>query len=55
MFKFTPPDPDCHLVISLIKSVIRIAAGLAVCSGHLIPAGILFIVAETLGIAEELV
>jgi len=49
------PDPVMHFVISIIKSAIRIAAGIALIKGMLAPAGLLFILAEILGIAEEIV
>jgi hypothetical protein len=51
-----------HTSVSMIKSGVRIAAGLALAGGgwlemnpYLQAAGILLIVAEVLGIAEELV
>ena len=53
MYKFETPI-SCQLILRLIKSSIRIVAGITLCSGHIIPAGILLIVAELLGIAEEL-
>lgn len=43
-----------HFRISLIKSFLRIIAGGALYSGLLGMAGLLLIVAEVLGIAEEL-
>jgi hypothetical protein len=53
-----------HFYISLVKSVVRITAGLSLCLGEMllfaslydavIAAGVLFVVAELLGIAEEL-
>jgi hypothetical protein len=49
------PDPKLHLYISLVKSVLRIAAGAALFYGDLGIAGAMFISAEVLGIAEELV
>lgn len=49
------PDPKLHLYISLIKSGLRLGAGTALIYGDLITAGALLIVAELLGIAEELV
>ena len=49
------PDPKLHRNISFVKSAIRIAAGVALCTGHLVVAGILLIGAEVLGVAEELV
>jgi hypothetical protein len=48
------PDPQIHLAISLIKSFIRIAAGIALIKiGIILPGGLL-IAAEVLGILEEL-
>lgn len=49
------PDPKKHLIISLAKSVLRILAGFVLCFGAYISAGVLLILAEALGIAEELV
>lgn len=49
------PDPKLHLQISLIKSGLRIAAGVVLILGSLGWAGFLLITAEVLGIAEELV
>ena len=53
------PDPKLHLRISLVKSIIRIACGAALISagaGTMITvAGVLLILAEALGIVEELV
>lgn len=56
------PDPKKHLYISLIKSGVRIAAGLAIAGAgwlemnpYMQAGGILIVVAELLGIAEELV
>lgn len=43
-----------HFVISLIKSVVRIGAGIALIEGYLLGAGGLLILAELLGIVEEL-
>ena len=43
-----------HFYISLVKSVIRIFAGVALLKGMLFAAGVLVIVAEVLGIAEEI-
>jgi hypothetical protein len=44
-----------HFWISIVKSVVRIGAGLSLVAGGLVLAGTLFIVAELLGILEELV
>jgi hypothetical protein len=52
------PNAKLHLQISLIKSVVRIAAGVALIaggSGLVAWAGVGILAAETLGIAEELV
>lgn len=49
------PDPFKHKYISFIKSGFRIAAGVALCFGMLWYAGSLLILAEILGIVEELV
>lgn len=43
-----------HFRISLAKSALRLAAGFSLCIGDLTTSGIFFIVAEVLGIAEEL-
>ena len=49
-------DPrKAHLYISLVKSVIRVMAGAALMSQMFYTAGILIIVAEGLGILEEIV
>lgn len=49
------PDPRKHLLISLAKSGLRIAAGVFLIAGLLKSAGALLIVAEIGGILEELV
>ena len=49
------PDPLKHKYISFIKSGFRILAGISLCFGDFVIAGSLLIVAELLGIAEELV
>jgi uncharacterized membrane protein YphA (DoxX/SURF4 family) len=43
-----------HFRISVAKSILRIIAGIALVNGLLIPSGAFFIVAEILGIIEEL-
>lgn len=49
-------DPGTgHFYVSMIKSFLRIAAGATLINGLFLPAGILFIVAELLGILEEIV
>ena len=48
-------DPgQFHFYVSLVKSVIRIGAGIALIMGSLVWAGALLIAAEFLGIVEEL-
>ena len=50
-----PKDPSRkHFYISLGKSVIRIFAGFFLCYGMLAHAGGLLIIAEVLGILEEM-
>jgi hypothetical protein len=49
------PDPKWHLRISLLKSLLRVGAGGYLLIGNLVMAGALLVLAETLGIAEELV
>lgn len=44
-----------HFYVSIVKSVFRIGAGIALVSGNVITAGVLLITAEVLGIVEELV
>lgn len=49
------PDPWKHQVVSFAKSGLRILAGVFLCVNILVSAGVLFILAEILGIVEELV
>lgn len=49
------PDPKWHYRISLIKSGLRIGAGLSLIRGSIVPAGILLIAAEAFGVLEEIV
>lgn len=49
------PNPTRHLYVSLVKSVLRVAAGSALCFGLFVSSGVLFILAEACGIIEELV
>ena len=49
------PDPVKHQYISFIKSGFRIVAGITLALGFLQGAGLLLVLAEILGIAEELV
>ena len=49
------PDPVKHKNISFVKSAFRIVAGLMLCAGQVFAAGAFLILAEGLGIAEEMV
>jgi hypothetical protein len=44
-----------HFYVSIVKSATRIAAGVALISGLFIATGALLILAEVLGIIEEIV
>jgi hypothetical protein len=44
-----------HFYVSLAKSALRIVAGGALVGGFIITAGVFLIIAEILGIVEELV
>lgn len=51
-----PKDPSRgHFYVSLAKSLIRIMAGVCLLSGNYVFAGAGFILAEVLGIVEEIV
>lgn len=51
-----PKDPSKgHFYVSLVKSGVRIVAGAALMKVGLVTAGILLILAELLGIFEEMV
>jgi hypothetical protein len=53
--EYRHPDPIKHKYISFAKSGIRIVAGVCLVSGNFVFAGIGFILAEILGIVEEIV
>ena len=56
MIDIQPKDPSKgHFYVSLAKSAIRIVAGGCLITGNLLMAGICLIMAEVLGIVEELV
>jgi len=56
MLKIQPKDTSLgHFYVSLVKSIVRIGAGIALVMGLLVIAGGLFIVAEFLGMLEEVV
>lgn len=51
-----PKDPSKkHFYVSLVKSAVRIVAGVCLISGNFVFAGTGFILAEVLGIVEEVV
>jgi len=52
---FLNPDPVKHKYISFAKSAIRIIAGISLIRGDLLLTGALLIIAECLGILEEMV
>jgi hypothetical protein len=49
------PDPKWHLKLSIAKSLLRFGAGFYLIIGNIVMAGVLVIVAEVLGILEEIV
>ena len=56
MMEVQPKDPSRgHFYVSLVKSGLRIVAGIFLIDGNLLVAGSLLILAEGLGIVEELV
>ena len=56
MLNIQPKDTSKgHFYVSIVKSAVRIAAGVCLIQGNLLIAGICFIMAEVLGIVEELV
>ena len=56
MIEIQPKDPSRgHFYVSLVKSGLRIVAGVFLIGGNLLVAGSLLILAEGLGIVEELV
>ena len=56
MINIQPKDTSKgHFYVSLVKSSLRIGAGVTLIQGSVIAAGVLLIVAELLGVLEELV
>ena len=55
-FNMQPKESNSskHFRISILKSILRIIAGIALMSEYVVTAGCFFIVAEILGIIEEL-
>jgi ribose 5-phosphate isomerase RpiB len=49
------PDATKHFYVSVVKSAVRIGAASALIMGSFMLAGALFILAEILGIVEEIV
>lgn len=49
------PDPLKHKYISFAKSALRIIAGITLFTGNFVAAGTLIVLAEILGIVEEMV
>ena len=56
LLNITPKDTSKgHFYVSIVKSAVRIVAGGCLITGNLLMAGVCFIMAEVLGIVEELV
>jgi hypothetical protein len=56
MLNIQPRDTSKgHFYVSIVKSAVRIAAGIALIMGSFVIAGGLLIVAELLGVLEEVV
>ncbi len=56
MIDIQPKDTSKgHFYVSIVKSAVRIAAGIALIMGAFVVTGALIILAEILGIVEELV
>ena len=56
MIEIQPKDTSKgHFYVSIVKSAVRIAAGVALIMGAFVVTGALIILAEILGIVEELV
>ena len=55
-FNMQPKESNTnfHFRVSIFKSILRIIAGIALMSEYVVTAGCFFIVAEILGIIEEL-
>jgi len=49
------PDAKMHLYVSIAKSILRLGAAVTLMSEMFIVAGVLFLLAEILGIVEEVV
>ena len=56
MIELQPKDTSKgHFYFSIVKSVLRIAAGVCLIEGSFVLSGALFILAEAFGIIEEVV
>jgi len=49
------PNPEWHFRLSILKSFLRVLAGMALVKGSFQACGVLLIIAELVGIAEEIV
>ena len=49
------PDPLLHRNISFVIGLLRFVAGVSLCNSNFVIAGVMFVLAELMGIAEELV
>jgi hypothetical protein len=49
------PNPEWHFKLSIVKSILRIIAGIAFIGGNIVAGGLLLILAEIIGIAEEII
>jgi hypothetical protein len=50
-----PPDPMLHRNISFVKSIMRVVAGALLINNRVVAAGVMIILAEILGVVEEVV
>ena len=50
-----PPDPVLHRNISFVKSILRVVAGALLINNKVVAAGVMIILAEILGVVEEVV
>lgn len=49
------PNPEWHFRLSILKSLLRIFAGMALVKGSIQACGVLLVIAELVGVAEEIV
>lgn len=56
MLNIQPRDTSKgHFWVSMVKSAVRVVAGICLITGNLLMAGVCLIMAEVLGIVEEMV